>query len=42
MTSNNDDDQDKAGELAKKNIRLAIILAIMALAIYLGYIFAYY
>jgi len=41
MTSNNDD-QDRTGELAKKNIRLAIILAIVALAIYLGYIFAYY
>ena len=42
MTGNDNDDKDRAARMAKKNIRLAILLAIIALSIYVGYIIAYY
>jgi len=38
----NDNNENRARELAAKNRRLAISLAVVALLIYIGYILVYY
>ena len=42
MADTEDDDQGRARALAKKNIRLAVILGLIALSIFVGYIIHYY
>ena len=42
MAVTNDEDPERARDLAKKNIRLAILLGIIALSIFVGYIIVYF
>lgn len=42
MVSEKEGDQERARELARKNIRLAILLGLVALAIFIGYIIVYF
>lgn len=42
MVDTKDDDQERTRELAKKNVRLAILLGLVALSIFVGYIIVYF